>query len=132
MSNATAASKIKREDLRLVLFLSSEEEFKARELFGEDKEFQNVPCEESPAPLSLIMTSQGINLLKKKQKDISFKVFKPAATDDLTPEQMEIWKGKKVLVAQLMFHMKIMVTFFVEGVSFIDKKEGLYVKTEET
>ncbi|MBI2053725.1 MAG: hypothetical protein HYT36_00100 [Candidatus Staskawiczbacteria bacterium] len=132
MSNATAKSKIKREDLRLVLFLSSEEEDKALDLFREDEEFQNVPYEDSPAPLSLIMTSQGINLLKKKQKDISFKVFKPAATDNITPEQREIWKEKKVLVAHLVFRMRIKVMFFLENVSFTVTKEGLYVKTEET
>ncbi len=132
MSNATATPKIKREDLRLVLFLSSEEEDKARDLFREDEEFQNVPYEESPAPLSLIMTSKGIKLLKKKQKDISFRVFKPTATDDLTPEQIDIGKERKVLVAQLMFHMKIKVTFFIENVSFTATKEGVYVKTQET
>lgn len=130
MSNATADPKIKREDLRLVLFLSSDEEFKARELFRDDEEFQNFPGDESPAPLSVVTTLQGIKLLKKR--GVSFKIIKPAATDDLTPEQMEIWKEKRVLVAQLMFHMKIMVTFFVEGVSFVDKKGKWYVKTEET
>ena len=80
MSKARARPQIKREDLRLVLFLSSEEEFKAFELFGEDEEFQNVPHERSPAPLSLVMTSQGIKLLKKR--GVSFKIIKPNATDD--------------------------------------------------
>lgn len=130
MNNPTARSKIKREDLRLVLFLSSLELDKARDLFGEDKEFQNVPFDESPAALSLVMMSKGIRLLKKR--GVSFKVFEPTATDDLTPEQMEIWKEKKVLIAQLMFHMKILVTFFVENVSFVLKGRDLYVKTEET
>lgn len=130
MSNATAKPQIKREDLRLVLFLSSLEEDKARDLFREDEEFQNFPGDESPAPLSLITTSKGIKLLKKK--GISFKVVKPTATDDLTPEQIEIWKERKVLVAQLMFHMKIKVTFFLENVSFVWKEGNMYVKTEET
>lgn len=129
MSNATTTPKIKREGLRLVLFLSSEEEDKARDLFREDEEFQNVPRDESPAPLSVVTTLKGIKLLKKKE--VSFRVFEPTATDSFTPEQVKILSEGKVLVAQLMFHMKIMVTFFVEGVSFVDKKEGLYVKTEE-
>ena len=130
MSKTTAKSQIKREDLRLVLFLSSDEEYKARVLLRKDEEFKNVPCEESPASLSLIMTLKGIKLLKKR--GVSFKVFEPTATDSLTPKQMEIWKEKKVLIAQLMFQMEIMVTFFVEGISFIDKKGKFYVKTEET
>ena len=130
MSNATAAPKIKREDLRLALFSSSKEFDQACRLFSEDKEFEKIPCDDSPAPLSFITTAEAISLLKEKGAEF-YRVAEPIAKADITQQQRKHLESDRAVWVQTSFLRKVDVTFFLERVSFVQDKEGLRVKTKK-
>src|SRR3989344_3576786 len=129
MSTTTITAKIKREDVRLALFPSFKEYEKADLLFSEDKEFEKIPLEDSPLPLSLIMTTEGISLLKMKGIKI-FRVAEPIAIEDITRQQREFLEANKAVWVHSYFLGIVDVTFFMERVYVGVDKEGRYVKTK--
>ena len=131
MSNATTTPKIKREDLRLAIFSSSKDFDRACLLFSEDEEFEKIPWDDSPAPLSFITTVEAISLLKEKGMEF-FRVAEPIAKKDITQQQRKFLETDRAVWAQSSFLGMVDVTFFLERVSFVRDKEGLRVKTKKT
>jgi hypothetical protein len=131
MSNATTTPKIKREDLRLAFFPSFKEFEKACLLFSEDKEFEKILWDHSPAPLSFITTAEAIFLLKRKGIKF-FHVAEPIAEEDITQQQRKFLETDRAVWAHSCFLGIVDATFFLERVSFGVDKDGHYVKTQKT
>lgn len=131
MNHLTSTPDIQREDLRLAFFPSSKEFDKACLLFSQDREFEKVLCDDSPAPLSFITTAEAISLLKNKGIKF-FQVSEPLAREEITQQQRKFLEADKAVWVQSSFLGMVDVTFFLERVSFVRDKEGLRVKTKKT
>ena len=108
-------------DLRLAFFLSLNELKTARLLFREDKDFQGIPWDDSP-PLSLVIPSRAVALLKKK--GLFFQVKEPSTQDSLTPQQHKALDENKAILCKCLFG----ATFFLERISPTFEKGTFYVK----
>lgn len=131
MNDSTRTLDVQREDLRLAFFHSTEGLEQACSLFSEDKEFKNIPCDDSPAPLSFITTEKGISLLKNKGTTF-FQVKEPATRNTVSPRQLKALQEGKAVWVHSHFLGLVEVTFFLERVPIVMKKGSLYVKKEKT